>query len=209
MRKTPSPVPTAEQLELDLEVGPPPWRPPRDEASIKEPNPQDVCAQPPSYYQDEPEQLELNLEASVPQDDCYAAQHGATYVPDYTEAYRESLKHEAFEGPTDPFSTILSELQVLHNRKRADYGSKTDPYANVRASAEFGIPPWIGVMVRANDKVKRIKAAATGSTMQNESIIDSFNDLAVYAIIARILYEAHESLEKAIKDGYVSEAQVS
>lgn len=162
-----------------------------DEVSIKEPNPQDVCAQPPSYYQEE----ELDKDEAISEE--------------YAEVYRESLKHEAFEGPADPFSSILQELQVLHNRKRADYGSKTDPYANVRASVEFGIPPWIGVMVRANDKVKRIKAAATGSTMQNESIIDSFNDLAVYAIIARILYEEHESLEKAIKDGYVSEAQVS
>ena len=131
----------------------------------KEPNPQDVC---------DPRNRRLTDKT----DAWDAANVGATYVPDI-----------------DPFSLILGELELLHNKKRADYGSKTDPYANVRASSEFGIPPWIGVMVRANDKVKRIKAAAMGSTMQNESIIDSFNDLAVYAIIARILYEANESLE--------------
>ena len=171
-----------EQLELDFS---------------KEPNPQDICSSTAAVNEAYAEEVDEEDEK------VSAAEQ------EYAEAYRERLKHEPFEGPADPFSSILQELQVLHNKKRADYGSKTDPYANVRASAEFGIPPWIGVMVRANDKVKRIKAAAMGSTMQNESIIDSFNDLAVYAIIARILYEAHDSLDKAIKDGYVSEAQVS
>jgi len=149
-----------EQLELDLGVTLPKGDPLKmEEVSIKEPNPQDVCRD--QAVSEEYAEAVAEMDAA-----------GATYVPQF-----------------DPFTTILNELELLHNRKRADYGSNSDPYANVRASAEFGIPPWIGVMVRLNDKVKRIKAAATGSTLQNESIIDSFNDLAVYAIIARILYE--------------------
>lgn len=87
------------------------------------------------------------------------------------------------------FSEILMELQALHDRKAQDYGADEDPLANVRASVEWGIPAWVGAMVRLNDKVKRLQALARRGTLANESAIDSLNDIAVYAIIARELFE--------------------
>ena len=44
-------------------------------------------------------------------------------------------------------------------------------------------------MVRLNDKVRRLQSLATKGTLNNEAAIDSFMDIAVYALIARILYE--------------------
>lgn len=89
----------------------------------------------------------------------------------------------------DPrFHRILDEMRALHAKKSADYGQGEDPLANVRASQDFGVPAWVGTMIRANDKVIRIKSMATKGSLQNESLEDSFIDLASYAILALILY---------------------
>lgn len=86
------------------------------------------------------------------------------------------------------FKGILAELQDMHDKKQADYGADHDPYANVRASEDFGILGWVGCMSRANDKMKRIQKAAKGGKLANESIEDSLIDLAVYTIIALDLF---------------------
>jgi hypothetical protein len=44
-------------------------------------------------------------------------------------------------------------------------------------------------MVRANDKVKRLQKLAKEGGLANESARDSFMDLAVYALLALILFE--------------------
>lgn len=87
------------------------------------------------------------------------------------------------------FHDILVELGDLHDRKQADYGKEDDPLANVRASTEWGAPAWVGSMMRATDKVRRLQTLARRNKLENESAIDAFNDLAVYAIIGRILFE--------------------
>ena len=94
----------------------------------------------------------------------------------------------------DPrFHELLREIGALHDKKQADYGSKEDPFANVRSAGEFGIEPWVGVAIRLNDKMSRLKQAARGNEMQNESIEDTFMDGAVYNLIGLILYrEAQE-----------------
>lgn len=91
------------------------------------------------------------------------------------------------------FHRVLREMAETHDRKQADYGRVDDPFANVRASADFGIPGWVGCMVRANDKMARIKTAAMqvvaggDTTLANESLEDSLLDLANYAVIGLVL----------------------
>lgn len=89
----------------------------------------------------------------------------------------------------DPFDSILAEMSALHNKKGKDYGGATDPYANVRASAEFGVAPWIGALIRLNDKITRLKSFIRRGELANESALDSIQDIAVYAVIMRVLYE--------------------
>lgn len=84
---------------------------------------------------------------------------------------------------------LLKSLGDLHDRKQADYGTASDPFANVRASQEFGIPPWVGALVRLNDKIVRLKQFARRGSLKNESAVDSMMDIAVYALIALVLYE--------------------
>lgn len=93
------------------------------------------------------------------------------------------------------FHELLKEAGDLHDRKQTDYGRGDDPFANVRASDEWGIPGWVGAMVRLSDKVRRLQALATKGALANEAAVDSFMDIAVYALIARVLYEQENSGE--------------
>ena len=90
------------------------------------------------------------------------------------------------------FHEILRELGELHDKKQADYGRDSDSFANVRASEEWGVPAWIGAMVRATDKVRRLQRFAQRGTLLNEGAADSLRDLAVYAVIALVLLEEEE-----------------
>ena len=90
---------------------------------------------------------------------------------------------------TKPFSEVLAEMQAMHDKKSQDYGVQADPFANVRASEDFGIPGWLGTIVRLNDKITRIKSFAKNGSLANESLRDSLIDIAVYAAIAVALYD--------------------
>ena len=101
---------------------------------------------------------------------------GATMLPNPNHPSLE-LWQEAYE-----------ELLDLGNRKRGDYGNVDHPFANVVASAEFGIPPWVGSVIRMNDKVHRLKSFVRNGRLENESVEDSLIDIANYALIALALY---------------------
>ena len=91
------------------------------------------------------------------------------------------------------FHELLKQAGEMHDRKQADYGRGDDPFANVRGSEEWGVKGWVGAMIRAQDKVRRLQAHATRGSLVNESVEDSLLDLAVYALIALVLYEQETS----------------
>jgi len=97
------------------------------------------------------------------------------------------LAYEPDEGGHPEYLKLLDEMRELHIKKAADYGRLSDPFANVRASADFGMPAWVGVMVRAGDKMHRIKSFIANGSLRNESVEDSLKDLAAYALIALVL----------------------
>lgn len=95
------------------------------------------------------------------------------------------------DGSPD-FRNTVWEILMLHAKKQRDYGNASDPFANVRASEDFGVPGWKGSLIRLNDKVTRLKNYSLTGTLANESVEDSLMDMAVYAIIALCLYrETH------------------
>lgn len=91
------------------------------------------------------------------------------------------------------FHELLAEIGALHDAKQQDYGVATDPFANLRSATDWGIPQWVGAMLRAGDKVKRLQTFAQTGTLANEGVKDSFQDLAVYALIALILFEEEQN----------------
>jgi len=103
----------------------------------------------------------------------------------------------------DPrFLAILDELKATHQKKSADYGTNSDFLANVRASENWGIPAWVGTMIRANDKIIRLQSLLVKGKLENESARDSLIDLASYAIIALILMEEQEKIENVLNDDF-------
>jgi len=90
------------------------------------------------------------------------------------------------------FKALLSEIDSLHDKKSADYGNTGDPLANVRASVDWGIPAWIGTLIRASDKIRRLQSFAKTGTLANEGVRDSLLDLASYALIALVLFEEED-----------------
>lgn len=87
------------------------------------------------------------------------------------------------------FHELLKEIGDLHDKKSRDYGTTDDPFANVRASQEWGIAPHLGALVRLNDKIVRLKTYAKTGVLANEGVDDSLRDIAVYALIALVMFE--------------------
>ena len=107
-------------------------------------------------------------------------------IPVFTSL--EALKAQIFPKGDSRFHALLGQLGRLHDRKQADYGGQTDPFANVRASEHWGVPAWVGCFIRLNDKVKRLQKFAQVGKLANESAEDSMYDIAVYSLIGLILY---------------------
>lgn len=106
------------------------------------------------------------------------------------------LPSDMLASGSERFYKILSELALLHAKKQADYGKPNDPFSNVRASEGFGVPGWVGCMMRANDKMVRIQKAAQGGKLANEALEDSLRDLAVYAVIGLCLFEEEQDAQR-------------
>jgi hypothetical protein len=69
------------------------------------------------------------------------------------------------------FLKILQDIESMHKKKSSDYGIPDDIFLNIRQSMDWGVQPWVGSMVRAGDKVVRLKAAANGSDLKDGSCI--------------------------------------
>ena len=91
------------------------------------------------------------------------------------------------------FHALLRELGELHAKKAHDYGRGGDPLANLRGSAEWGVPPWRGALIRLGDKVHRLKSFSQNGNLANEGVVDSLMDLAAYALLVVILLGEEKS----------------
>ena len=99
------------------------------------------------------------------------------------------------QGPPT-FVGVINEVLEMHDRKNRDYGTDADPFANVRQSEQFGVPPWLGAIVRLNDKITRIKAWTRNKSLANESLRDSLIDIVVYGAIAVTLFDQEQDSDR-------------
>lgn len=97
------------------------------------------------------------------------------------------LEHPLFprSGGSPGFLALLDELRSLHVSKSADYGTETDPLANIRQGAKFvNIEPWRACMVRIADKVQRLKTFCRTGRLAHEGVRDTLMDMAAYNLLA-------------------------
>jgi hypothetical protein len=101
----------------------------------------------------------------------------------------DGITHEQRPGSL-PFLELLEEVRQLHLSKSQDYGSESDPLANIRQGAEFvGIEPWRGCMVRVADKVQRLKTYCKTGRLVHEGVRDTLLDLSAYSLLAIVLFD--------------------
>ncbi len=90
------------------------------------------------------------------------------------------------------FYALLEELADLHNRKNQDYSEPGQALGNLLAATRVGITPFLGVAVRLQDKFSRfenlVRKGGKGAVV-DEKIDDTLRDMAVYSLLAIILWE--------------------
>lgn len=100
-----------------------------------------------------------------------------------------SLLKSDVHPTSQAYFDLLDRMKALHASKSRDYGSETDPLANIRNGALFvGIEPWKGAMVRLSDKVTRLATFNRTGSLHHEGVEDNLLDLASYALLALLLY---------------------
>jgi len=98
------------------------------------------------------------------------------------------------------FYKLLEQMANLHSRKSHDYSGTKDPLKNLRACVRLNLTPFLGVLVRLQDKWSRLEEfIKSGQLMvKNESVIDTLMDNAIYSLLAIILYQ------EQLKEGELS-----
>ena len=73
-------------------------------------------------------------------------------------------------------------------KKQLDYGPSNIAVGTALANSDDIRLSLTGIFFRMNDKIQRIKNLVVfGKTSHNESVEDSFLDLSVYGVIARVV----------------------
>lgn len=109
----------------------------------------------------------------------------------FTQAFLDSYKGHP------KFLESMEQIIKLHNKKSNDYASCEDPFKNLKECEVAGIiEAWKGVVIRLCDKFERLKNAASGKRLQNETVHDTFQDIAVYSMIGDILYHETQKTQK-------------
>jgi hypothetical protein len=88
---------------------------------------------------------------------------------------------------------LLDAMSKLHLDKNAGYGSKSDAWSNFRLSEAWGVPAYIGCLVRMSDKYQRLQNLIIDPTNEKvgENIVDTAMDLAAYALIFVCLWNEY------------------
>lgn len=111
-----------------------------------------------------------------------------------TEMIEQRLRHGH-----PRFYKLLEEMADLHDRKNHDYSKEEDPLSNLRACKAIGLTPFMGVMVRLQDKWARLITFVKKGQLKvkDESVKDTLMDNAVYSLLGIILLEEEESKSSA------------
>lgn len=111
------------------------------------------------------------------------------FLNEFNDASEKLVKRKV-HPVSEKFFALLEELENLHGSKSQDYGSETDPLANIRQGADFvDIEPWRGCLVRIADKVQRLRTYCRTGRLVHEGVRDTLLDLANYSLLAILLHE--------------------
>jgi len=99
------------------------------------------------------------------------------------------MEHKYPEMTTE-FLKIQSEQYELFLRKQHDYGPQNVAVGSLLKTKEDIKLSLLGLWFRIQDKTERIKTLLMredGNSVQDEPVVDSFNDISVYGIMAQVV----------------------
>jgi len=86
-------------------------------------------------------------------------------------------------------------MKEIHESKSHDYAKDNDPFSNFKRSAEIAaVSPNIVFQVMIGIKIARLEELLRGKEPKNESIEDSFIDLANYCVLWGAFYKGKEEI---------------
>lgn len=92
--------------------------------------------------------------------------------------------------PNDPFDAALIPIVKTNRAKRKDYAKDGDPFSNFKTTAAMlgldGFGPAESAYFNVLQKVARLQSLRMNGRMAdtaNESVLDTYLDLAVYGVI--------------------------
>jgi hypothetical protein len=91
----------------------------------------------------------------------------------------------------DPFDKVLSEIQDINRKKRADYAADSDIFSNFKdVGHQLGATAGTAVEAHIATKQSRLRQLLQpGREPKNESVRDTLLDRAVYSVIALALHD--------------------
>ena len=109
-----------------------------------------------------------------------------------TEEETEELMPKTKNQRNPAFHSLLERIADLHDSKNHDYGEDGDALSNLRGCSRMGLHPTQGIAVRLQDKMSRIETFFSKGKLKNESLKDSFLDMAIYSLLAIVILEEGE-----------------
>ena len=91
---------------------------------------------------------------------------------------------------TKEFRQIQREQYELFLRKQHDYGPQNVAVGSLLKTKEDIKLSLLGLWFRIQDKTERIKTLLMrddGNSVQDEPVVDSYNDISVYGIMAQVV----------------------
>lgn len=101
------------------------------------------------------------------------------------------------------YLALLEEMADLHRRKSAGYvGDDQDVWRNFRGTEVFGVPAYIGALIRMSDKWLRVQSLVSDPANEQvgEALEDTLKDLAAYALIVVCLLR--EPVDVTVPDAH-------
>ena len=123
----------------------------------------------------------------------YTMDSTAPKVPNYKEKVEDALASsdfkETFPIIEQEFTNAQKELYNLFSKKMMDYGLGNIALGGNLESLEDKKYALQGIQIRLNDKINRLKNLLKNgkSYVENESLEDTFIDIANYGIIGILL----------------------
>lgn len=107
------------------------------------------------------------------------------------------LEHDAVRlDPDDPFERVIIDMVETNRRKRRDYALDGSPFSNFDDTARNlgvdGFSAADSAIFNVLQKVARLRSLRKNGRMgdtANESVTDTYLDLAVYAVIALAIHK--------------------